>query len=106
MRLYLKRQRAEIDAVADYNAETQTFTVLKGSKVSAKVAHTEKFRGAKSIERSRESTVVDNVVINDVIFKSSSTAANYVTGSSTNGMTAWKDENGVTFKELFGSKEA
>lgn len=106
MKLYLKRPKAEIDAVAEYNVEAGTFTVLKGSKVSSTVSHTEKFRGAKSIEKSRETTVVSKMVIKDVTFKSPSTAANYVTGSSTNGMTAWKNENGVTFKELFGSKEA
>jgi len=106
MKLFLKRPRAGIDATAEYNVETGTFTVLKGSKVSTSIAHTEKFRGAKSIEKSRESTVKNYSVINDVVFKSSSTAANYVTGSSTNGMTAWKNEDGVTFKELFGNKEA
>lgn len=106
MRLYLKRPKAGIDAVADYNFETGVFTVLKGSTVSLAVSYTEKFRGSKSIEKNRESTVENNEVINDVVFKSASTAANYVTGSSTNGMIAWKDENGITLKEIFGNKEA
>lgn len=100
MKLYLKRNRSNVDAVAEYDKEAGTFTVLKGSVVSNTIAHTEKFRGAKAIEKSRTETVSNGKVIKDVVFKSSSTAANYVTGSSTNGLTAWKDANGVTLKSL------
>lgn len=104
MKLYIKRKNG-VDASADYDETTGAFTVLKGSKVSEFVAHSEKFRGAKSIEKSREGTVNNSIVIKDVVFKSSSTAANFVTGASTNGMTAWKDENGRTLKEILSGKE-
>lgn len=104
MKLYIQRKNG-VDASAEYDVATGTFTVLKGSKVSGTVAHSEKFRGAKSIEKSREGTVIDSTVIKDVVFKSSSTAANYVTGASTNGMTAWKDKEGRTLKELLSGKE-
>lgn len=104
MKLYIQRKNG-VYASAEYDEATGTFTVLKGSKVSGSVAHSEKFRGAKSIEKSREGTVIDGVVIKNVVFKSSSTAANYVTGASTNGMTAWKDKEGRTLKELLSGKE-
>lgn len=74
--------------------------VLKGSIVSAYVAHSEKFRGAKSIISTREEYVIEGVVKKDVIFKSSLTAANFVTGRSINGMVTWKDENGTKLKDL------
>ena len=41
----------------------------------------------------------DGVVSKDVHFTSASTAANFVTGASTNGMTAWKTKDGKTLKE-------
>lgn len=100
MRLYIKRSKANIDATAEYNPESKDFVVLAGSKVSEKIAYSEKFRGSKSIEKSRLGTVENSLVICDVVFKSASTAANYVCGSSTNGLTAWKDENGTTLKCL------
>ena len=35
----------------------------------------------------------------DAHFTSASTAASFVTGASTNGMTAWKTKGGKTLKE-------
>lgn len=99
MKLYLKRNRSNVDAVAEYNEETKTVTVLKGSTVSETIAYSEKFRGAKSIEKSRQGVVVGNKVVEDVVFKSASTAANFVTGASTNGLTAWKDAEGKSLKQ-------
>ncbi len=100
MKLFIFRKRSGINAECDYNAEAGTFTVLKGSIVSGEVAHSAKFRGAKSIEKSRTDTVRERVVIRDVVFKSASTSANFVTGASTNGLEAWKDKNGISLKEL------
>jgi len=100
MKLYLKRPRSNVDAVAEYDINNKTFTVLMGSTLSEKIAHSEKFRGAKSIEKSRDGNVKNNKLINDITFKSSSTAANFVTGASTNGLTAWKDENGKLLKDI------
>jgi hypothetical protein len=105
MRLYLKRKRTNIEAVVEYDPAKGTFTVLKGSIVSKTVAHTAKFRGADSIEKYRKDTVKNNAVTKDVVFKSASTAANYVTGASTNGLIAWKNEKGTTLKELLAAEE-
>ena len=98
MKLYIKRKNKTIEAVAEYDLENGSVTVLKGSTVSATIAYSEKFRGAKSIEKRRSEYVENGIVIKDVYFKSASTAANFVTGSSTNGLTAWKSENGNTLQ--------
>lgn len=100
MKLFIKRQRSNIDAVAEYNIETKQCVVLKGSKISENIAFSERFRGAYTIEKMRKGVVKDNVLTKDVYFKSSSTAANFVTGSSTNGLTAWKTEDGRKLKEV------
>ena len=101
MKFYLEKPKSGVKAVAEYDKTSGTFTVLKGSIVSKNIAHSEKFRGSKSIEKSRaDGVVVDCVVTRDVPFKSTSTAGNFVTGRSTNGPSVWKDKNGKTFKEV------
>lgn len=105
MKLYLIRPRTNVNATAEYDIMTGSVTVLKGSIVSETIAYSEKFRGAKSIEKHRAGVVNGTKVITDVIFKSASTAANFVTGASTNGLTAWKDENGKTLKTILTEKE-
>ena len=101
MKLYLIQKSKGVNAQAEYDVETKTFKVLKGSVVSLEVSHSERFRGAASIIKQRSNGVVKNgKVTQDVEFKSPSTAANFVTGASTNGMTAWKDKSGKTLKEL------
>lgn len=105
MRLYIKRRNSEVDAVAEYDVESKVFVVLKGSKVSKNIAHSEKFRGTKSIEKARAEYVRDCKVIKDAVFKSSSTAANFVTGTSTNGLMAWKNEDGIKLKQLISEVE-
>ena len=99
MRLILKRNNSEIDAAAEYDEATGSVTVLAGSKVSKTINYTEKFRGAKSIEKARFGVIDNNRLVRDVSFKSASTAANFVTGSSTNGLTAWKTVDGISLKE-------
>ncbi len=105
MKVYLKRQKNSVDAIAEFDPINKGITVLKGSKLSPIIAHTEKFRGAKSIEKSRTGIVKDNTLLKDINFKSASTAANFVTGSSTNGLIAWKDSNGKTIKEILAASD-
>lgn len=100
MVVYLKRRNSPISAIGDYDIKTGALTVKKGSIVSDSIAHTEKFRGAHAIEKYRKEYVKDGITIDNVEFKSASTAANFVTGSSTNGLIAWKNESGVTLKTI------
>lgn len=100
MKLVLCRQKSGINAWAEYNHENNEFVVKKGSIVSENVSHSDKFRSVKTVERLRDEYVKNRKVLKDVGFKSSSTAANFVTGVSTNGMQAWKDEEGNTLKSI------
>ena len=105
MKVYLIRERSGIKASGEFDLATRAVTVLKGSVLSASIAHTEKFRGTKSIEKSREGVLKGCVLQKDVAFKSASTAANFVTGSSTNGLIAWKNKDGKTIKEIIAEAE-
>lgn len=100
MKLYIKSKAKNIDAVGKYNPKTGEFVVLKGSVLSETVVSTGSFRGTRAILKARDGCVKDNVLLEDKIFSSSSTAANFVRGASSNGLICWKDENGVTLKEL------
>ena len=105
MKVYIVRERSGVNANGEFDPTTRSLTVLKGSVLSSTIAYTEKFRGAKSIEKSREGVLKGNVLQTDVAFKSASTAANFVTGTSTNGLTAWKDKDGKTIKEIITEAE-
>lgn len=104
MRVYMHGKNKGIHATAEYNPETKTCTVLKGSCVSTTVTFSGTFRGGASIEKARYGNVENNVVIKDVSFKSASSAANFVTGTSTNGLKVWKDIDGRCLKELIKEK--
>jgi hypothetical protein len=100
MKLILKSKRSGIDAKGEYDPKTKSFIVKKGSIVSEAVSHSGKFKGAETIEKYREKYVKDNVVTKDVVFTSASTAANFVKGSSTNGLVAWKSPNNISLKRI------
>ena len=98
--VYLKRAKRGINAKGTYDAEKNTLTVKSGSLISKTVSPSLSFRSLPAIIKTRSTTTIDNKVISDVVFRSPSTAANYVLGVSTNGLLAWKDENDKSLKEL------
>ena len=98
MLLYIKTKTAV--ATGEYQPDEKTLTVKKCSKVSDVISYSATFRGANAIEKYRAQYVKDGKVVDDTVFKSPSTAANFVTGRSTNGLLAWRDENGVSLKDL------
>lgn len=100
VKIFVKSIRSGVNAKAVYDVETKECVVQKGSVVSENISSSPKFRGAKTVIAQRQEYVVDRVVKKDVVFRSASTAANFVTGSSTNGMTSWKNEDGIKLKEL------
>lgn len=99
MKLFLKT-KAGINATGEYDFATKTMVVKKGSIVSDDI-HTEgKFRSANSVKKYREIYCKGNITQTDAVFNSASTAANFVTGRSTNGLLAWKNSDGKPLKEL------
>lgn len=102
MKVYLTSRSKNLSATAIYDIEKKSFVVLKGSIVSESIAGGS-FRSAKSIAKMREGAVENNKLIKDVEFRSASTAANFITGRSTNGLLAWKDKDGMKLKDLLDS---
>lgn len=99
LNVFLKSRKG-VDAKGIFNEKTKELTVLKGSRVSSDVSSSPKFRGAKIIIETRNKTTKDNIVLEDITFSSCSSAANYVTGYSSNGYVTWKDKAGKKLKDL------
>ena len=78
--------------------------VLQGSRISYTV-------GAKVnpiVEELRKNPKIvsqDYVVLEDIIFRSASTAASFVTGNISNGMRVWKLESGKTLGSAIKQNE-
>ena len=99
----LIRARSGVDAKGVFDSDTGSLTVLSGSKVYD-IRYTEKSKGAKTIEINRSKYVKNGIVYKDAPFKSASTAANFVTGGITNGLVAWKTEDGKALREIIKGK--
>lgn len=93
------------DAVGQFNEKTKELTVLKGSHVSDTISTSPKFRGTETIKKKRNEVTKNGIVQVDVTFKSCSTAANFVTGNSSNGYRTWKNEEGKVLKLLVEGDE-
>ena len=100
MNVYLSNKKKSYNARGKYDFKTNQLIVKKGSQVSADVAYSASFRGSKTIEKLRNEYTKDGFLTEDVVFNSSSTAANFVTGRSSNGLILWKNAEGKTLKAL------
>lgn len=100
MELYLKRRNSSTNAIGDYDIESGTMIVKKGSTVSESVHSSDKFRGATAIQKLRDLHCKGLVVKEDVKFSSASTAANFVAGGSTNGLVAWRNSKGEKLRDI------
>jgi hypothetical protein len=98
MNVVLTNRAKTYSARGTYDPSTKALIVKAGAKVSADIAYSPTFRGSKTIEKLRAQFVVNGITKADVPFKSPSTAANFVTGRSSNGMILWKTEDGAPLK--------
>lgn len=100
MKLYMQSRNNKYDARAEYDIQNGQFIVLKGSRVSDSISTAPTFRSIKTVKRMRQQYVDGVIVVSDVCFSSPSSAANFVTGSSTDGTKSWKSEDGRSLKVL------
>lgn len=95
MKVFMKSTRKNYDATGVYDPEAKTLVVKKGSRVAESAAESKTFKGSQRIVRLWDETVEDCIVTKDMTFTSASTAANFVTGQSSNGLRTWKTEDGT-----------
>lgn len=100
MKIYaLARDKKLYDAKAEY--EEGIVVVKKGSKINN--INREKFKPSDKIMKLRtDNSLVDEIGIlqEDVMFKSLSAAATFVTGRIANGVILWKNEQHQSIKKL------
>lgn len=81
------------------------YLLLKGSKISSVIAPSCKDWVKKAREENADKINSDYILTEDIMFKSSSSAAAFVSASSLNGKICWKDTNGTLLKDLIGKGE-
>jgi Nuclease subunit of the excinuclease complex len=97
--LYLRQGSADAKGMVT----TEGFVVLAGAKVNEKTSEKSLSKGMVKIRKKHFDAghVGDDMATTeDILFSSSSAAADFVTGYSISGPANWKDKNGKTLKEI------
>ncbi len=96
--LYLNMGNAKATGIVT----TEGFVLFAGATVNEKTSEKSLSKGAVSLRKKHfdAGRMKDLTTTEDIIFSSSSAAADFVTGYSVSGPANWKNKNGVTLKEL------
>lgn len=81
---------------------TEGFVLFAGAVLNEKTSEKSLSKGATNLRKKHlaSNKVKDFVTTEDILFSSSSAAADFVTGYSVSGPATWKNSAGVTLKEL------
>lgn len=81
---------------------TEGFVLFAGAVLNEKTSEKSLSKGAATLRKKHlaSNKVKDYVTTEDILFSSSSAAADFVTGYSVSGPVTWKNAAGVTLKEL------
>lgn len=96
--LYLNTGNAKATGVIT----TEGFVLFAGATVNEKASEKSLSKGAIALRNKHFAAgkVKDLVTVEDIIFSSSSAAADFVVGYSISGPMNWKNKDGVTLKEI------
>ncbi|MGN0622177.1 MAG: DUF4357 domain-containing protein [Porcipelethomonas sp.] len=93
----IKKINFTVEASAKQTAEG--FVVLKGSKIAPSSDDDSTISSGNSQKR-KECRIENNILQEDVLFGSPTSAAQFVTGKSCNGWLSWKTKDGKTLHDL------
>ena len=93
----IKKLNFTIEASAKQTSEG--FVVLKGSKI-APSSGTDDTISSGNLKKREECKIIDDILQEDVLFNSPTSAAQFVTGKSCNGWVSWKTKDGKTLHDL------
>lgn len=98
VKLYLSMGGANATGIVT----TEGFVLLAGAVVNEKTSEKSLSKGAVTMRKKHfdAGRVKDLRTTEDILFSSSSAAADFVTGYSVSGPANWKDKNGKTLKEI------
>ncbi len=103
MKAYLNKPHSGVHAEGEYDFKTKKMIVFKGAQLSMDIREY-KSRSAIALQKVNElraEYVKENILLEDLVFTSASTAGFFLTGRSTNGMIAWKNEEGISIGEIY-----
>lgn len=103
MKIILKSKKNVHYAEALYSPEK--VVVLAGSKINLVDTFPKMSVEAKNARADRNIVDENGNVIKDVIFKSPSTAAQFVTGRSVNGYISWRPNDEMSLKKYFNKNK-
>ena len=81
------------------------YLLLKGSKISSAISPSCRDWIKKAREENADKINTDYILTDDIMFKSSTAAATFISASSLNGKICWKDANGMLLKDLIEKGE-
>lgn len=104
-KIYLKSTAGLFNAEGEY--DDGTVIVRKGSKIQTKLAsHTHGGEAkTKALRENRSIVDANGVVLENCSFSSPSTAANFVTGRSSNGYVAWRVDDKNNLGKFLGREK-
>lgn len=98
-----KSKKRECFAEGIFDEKENTILVKKGAKISIRTD--EKFRMSKEARKREDKALFEkNILKKDLKFKSPSIAAQFISGSSLNGLKVWKTEDKRPLKEYLERK--
>ncbi|MGL4819236.1 MAG: GIY-YIG nuclease family protein [Bacilli bacterium] len=103
--LFLKRKSRKSGIVIEASCKQthEGFVVLRGSRIET--IDSDSITPSVKERRQKAQINVDGILQEDVLFRSPSYAAAFIIGGSVNGLTEWKNADGVSLKELENNKE-
>ena len=104
MDFYLKSVKNNYSATLSY--EDGQYILRAGSTVSKSVSTHFKSHATVELRRKEHGISLNNSILKqDIVFKSSTVAGEFVCGSSCNGPSCWKNSDGLTIKEWMGNND-
>ena len=98
IKLHLERTVKGIGKIeADGIRTSEGFVVLNGSHIAPEDDET---ISAGIKEKRSKANIVEGILREDILFSSPSGAAMFVVGKSANGLTSWKNADGITLKDI------
>jgi len=97
--LYIKNNKG-VSAIVMVTSDG--FVVLKGSKISDKISKNSLRDGVIKLRNKHmnDGKVKEYILVEDILFSSSSTAAEFILGNSVSGPKTWKNKDNKTLKEI------
>ena len=103
MNIVLKSKKNTHYATAEYT--DSRIVISKGSRINLYEAYPGMSNSIRSMRNNREIVDENGVLLQNLEFKSVSSAAVFVTGRSVNGYIAWRIDDKISLKEYYGKEK-